>query len=216
VGECIEIMAKSSNQYFSSSCLDILSMAEGNVSVLYTALAGRVEIPAAKSLFMSFAKDNHKHSVLLKNACKQLSKTQTLPQGNEKLEDVFRVTYTIYKEIITKEEAEQQLVPEELLALAQKLLVFEKMLCEKYVLAQTKTLKFLGRENFVQQHFSLDNYGSLFARLIDDSEQHQKHLHTVKSLIEGQTPENANDVTVTTGLLDTAEAIVEPCLAKNR
>jgi hypothetical protein len=191
-------------------------MAEGNVSILYTALAGRVALPAAKSLFLSFAKDNHKHAVLLRNACKQLSKTQTLPHGNEKLEDVFKVTYTIYKEIIVKEEAEQQLFPEELLALSQKLLVFEKMLCEKYTIAQTKTLKFLGRENFVQQHFSLDNYGSLFARLIDDSEQHQKHLHTVKSLIEGQAPENDNDIIVTTGLIASSEAIAEPCLVKTQ
>ena len=162
-------------------------MLESNLSVLYTALAETVALPEAKSLFASIAGDGYKHSAFLKDACEQLMKmkTKTRRGGNNKLDGLFDVTRTIYKDLITKEEAEQQLKPEELLAIAGKLFVLEKLLCGEYAVAQTLTLKFLGRETFAKRHASLDTFGSLFERLIDDSEQHQKILAKVESFVEG-------------------------------
>jgi len=166
-------------------------MVESNVSVLYTALSERVTHSSTKSLFLSIARDSYKHSMILKDACELLSQRNAKKCINDKLDDVFNVSYVIYKELIAKEEAEQHLAPEELLAIAEKLLLLERTLCEKYSVAQSKTLRVLGKETLVQQHVSLDVFGALFARLIDDSEQHQKILGNVKSILE-QKPEIAS------------------------
>ncbi len=173
-------MADSGNLKFTSSHLDCLSLLEGNTAVLYTALADRVTLFSAKSILLEAAADSQKHSMLLRDAGEKLAKTNAKSKGYGKIDEVFNVTYKIYKEIIAKEE----ISPEETLALAEKLSILEKILGEKYLFMQERTQKLKEKQLNPLQKVSLDNLGSLFARLINDGVHHRELLRTVMGLVE--------------------------------
>ena len=181
-------MAKNNYSKFTASYLDCLSMLESNTAVLYTALADKVNLPQVKSVLLGAANDSQKHSMQLKGVVENLARTKAKPRGDGKLEGVFNVTYTIYKEIIDEEEITQ----EDLLAIAEKLAVLEKILGEKYVFVQSKTSQFPEKESDPFHSENLDYLGSMFARMIDDGEQHQKLLGTVKELVEQKAQQHAD------------------------
>jgi len=183
-------MSKSGRHSLSSPCLDCFGMLESNISILYSALAERVTLPFVKSLFESIAKDDVHHSASLKDASEQLTKQKTRQNGKEKLESLYDITFVIYSQIVTKEEEQEQLKTDELFALTGKLMLLEKTLRQKYIDARVKTLKATNKETLLEQHRILSNFGSLFERLIDDSEQHQKILGTIQSLLEQEAPGN--------------------------
>jgi len=184
-------MMKKGSEGFSSPCLDCFSMLESNISILYTALAERVTLPFAKSLLENIGNEDVKHSAMLKEASEQLTKQKARQNGKENLENLYNITYLIYRELVVKEEAQEQLKSEEFFAMTGKLILLEKGLRQKYEAAQLKTLKAIGEVTFLEQHRTLNNFGSLFERLIDDCYQHQKILGTIQSLLERKVPEKA-------------------------
>ena len=182
-------------------------MLEGNISILYTALAERVALPFAKSLFENIANDDCKHASMLKDACEQLEKQKTRQNGRDKLENLYDITFVVYGKIVAKEEAQEQLNPMELFALTGKLMLLEKILRQKYIEARSRTLKAIGRETLLDQHRTLDNFGTLFERLIDDSEQHEKILGTIQSLLEREAPDKAEFAALQVCLPDEAVTV---------
>ena len=183
-------MAKSGNHSLSTPCLDCFGMLESNISILYSALAERVTLPFVKSLFESIAKDDDYHSARLKDASDQMAKQKTRQNGKEKLEYLYNITFAVYSDVIAKEEVLEQLDNDELFTLTGKLMLLEKSLRQKYVDAQSKTLKVTKKETLLDQHRVLSNFGSLFERLIDDRDQHQKILGTIQSLLVQEAPGN--------------------------
>ena len=183
-------MVKNIYSKFTASYLDCLSMLESNTAVLYTALADKVNMPQVKSVLLGAANDSQKHSMQLKGAVENLARTKAKPRGDGKLDGVFNVTYSIYKEIIDEEEITQ----EDLLALAEKLAVLEKILAEKYVFVQSKTSQFPEKESDPFRGEDLDYLGSMFARIIDDGEQHQKLLGDVKEFVEQKAKKSADSI----------------------
>ncbi|HTY74761.1 MAG TPA: ferritin family protein [Candidatus Nanoarchaeia archaeon] len=165
-------------------------MLESNISILYSALAERVTLPFVKSLFESIAKDDDYHSARLKDASDQMAKQKTRQNGKEKLEYLYNITFAVYSDVIAKEEVLEQLDNDELFTLTGKLMLLEKSLRQKYVDAQSKTLKVTKKETLLDQHRVLSNFGSLFERLIDDRDQHQKILGTIQSLLVQEAPGN--------------------------
>jgi hypothetical protein len=173
-------MAHNSNSKFTVSYLDSLSLLESNAAVLYTALADRVKLDSAKSTLLEAAGDSQKNSLLLKGAGEKLAKPREKPNGCAKIEEVFNLTYTIYKDIIAKDE----ISIEELLAMVEKLSLLEKVLSDKYLFVQSKTQKLKVRHLNPLQEVSLDNLGSLFARMMNDCEKHRKLLDNIKEFVE--------------------------------
>jgi rubrerythrin len=160
-------MTKNCDPKYETSYLHDLSIVESNYSVLYTALADRVNLHPAKSLLLSIASDHNKHAVILKGIDEGVAKTKVKPQDNEKeFAEVFGLAYDIYKDVIKKEEIPE----EELPALVEKLSILESALREKYLSVQSK------RAN-------LDNL-SMFEKAISDGERHLKLLGTIKTGIE--------------------------------
>jgi hypothetical protein len=184
-------MVKKGSYGFSSPCFDCFSMLESNISVLYSALAERVSLSFAKSLLESIGNEDGKHSLLLKEASEQLARMQARQNGKESLDNLYNITYLIYRELVAKEEAEEQLGTEQFFALTGKLILLEKVLRQKYSEAKSRTLKAIGEETFLDQHRNLNSFGSLFERLIDDCDQHQKILGTIQKLLEREAPEKA-------------------------
>ena len=190
-------MARSSNHSLSSPCLDCVSTLENNLSILYNAITGRVASSDVKGLFESIADDGQKHSIMLKDASEQIAKMKTRQRKNEKLEDLYNMTFTIYEKVVAKEETNQPLENEELLGLTSKLLILENTLTKKYSVWQSRTLKAVGQESLLQQHRTLENFGSMFERLIDDGEQHQKILEGILKLTQQEPHREENLATVT-------------------
>jgi hypothetical protein len=155
-------------------------MLESNTAVLYTALADRVTLPTAKSVLLEVAADSQKHSLLLRSTGEKLAKSKSKPGGSEKISEVFNVTYAIYRDII----AQEQVNPEELLAIAEKLLLLEQILGEKYAFVWSKTQKLTEKQLNPLQKVSLDNLGSLFVRLIHEGQHHGELLGAIMTIIE--------------------------------
>ena len=173
-------MSNNENSKYTESYLDCLSMLESNTGVLYRAMAERANLSSAKALLLDIAVDSQKHAYLLKEVCEKLSKSKGKPSDSGKIEEVFNITYEIFREIIAKEE----LAPDELVCLSGKLDVLEKTLGEKYAYVQLKTQKLTERKLNPLHNVSLDNFGSLFARMINDCERHRELLRNIKGIVE--------------------------------
>jgi len=172
------------------SYLDCLSMLESNTGVLYRALAERTTLPSIKAILLDVAADSQKHAYLLREVREKLTKSQEKPSDGAKIEEVFNITYEIFREIIAKEE----LASDELLNLSGKLDVLEKTLGEKYEYVQLKTQKLADKKLNPLHNVSLDNFGSLFARMINDGERHRELLENIKGIVE----QNAQEIRSTT------------------
>jgi hypothetical protein len=183
-------------------------MLENNTSVLYMALADRVKLSSsAKALLLSIASDSQKHSKTLKGVGENVGKSKTKHKRSaKKLDDVFPLTYSIYKEIIKKEE----ITEEELPALAEKLAFLESILRAKYVFVQSQTMKLVAKEK--SKLHSLDILRNIFTEIISDKERHQQLLGTVKELTEQKMEENAE----ATPLIDflSPDALISPISQK--
>ncbi len=173
------------NSKYTESYLDCLSMLESNTGVLYTALAERATLPSAKAILLDVAFDSQKHAHLLREVCEKLAKSKYKPSDSAKIEEVFNITYAIFRDIIAKEE----LTPDELISLSEKLDVLEKTLGEKYAYVQSKTQKLSEKKLNPLHNVSLDNFGSLFARMINDTIRHRELLGSIKVLIEQNSQE---------------------------
>jgi len=156
-----------------SSLLNCLGRIEENTAVVYTALADKLAVGSAKSSFLSIAVDHQKHSVLLKHASFRVAGSNTLPRNDAKsLAGVFQVTYSIYQNVILKDEIAQ----EELPVFAAKLATLEDLLSEKTVIVQrrfkvtiTKSIDLIIRESFA-------DVGNLFTRMVEDNALHRRLL----------------------------------------
>jgi hypothetical protein len=190
-------------------------MLESNISVLYTAVADRITDPSIRSLFLKIASDGAKNSGLLKEASRPLTRVKVRrSRADSKLASIFNMSYTIYQNIIAKEETETHLQPEELLAVSGKLILMEEKLCEEHLDAEAKVLKLLGRDAFLKQQTSIGNFGVLFCTLIDDSEQRQKTLRTIKNFIDGDSTQTS--LTGKPCLPYSTRPIAEPCVVQAR
>ncbi len=165
-------------------------MVENNNSVLYTALADRVNMISAKSILLSIASNHHQHAGILKTITEGSETSRPKIQNTEKeFAAVFGTAYDIYKEIIKKEE----ITKEELPAITQRLSVLENALTEKYVDIQSKTLK---KETSQPDGPALKSLASIFARMIGDSVHHRELLSTVKMMVEVKQQEKILDAVV--------------------
>jgi rubrerythrin len=69
--------------------------------VLYTAIANRVELESAKKIFLNIADGTQKHSALLKDIYEAVAKPKRKTKSKaKKLDEVFDVSYSIYKESV--------------------------------------------------------------------------------------------------------------------
>lgn len=202
-------MANSNRPKLAKSYLNCLSMIENNTSVLYTAIADRVELEPAKTIFLSIANDTQKHSALLKDICEAVARPKRKTKSNaKKLDEVFDVSYTIYREIIKKE----KITVEELPALVEKLAFLENVLGAKYVFALSKTSKVHPKRTSKQQGLNFDNFPEFFTQIIRGKENHRQLLGTVIELIECKKQEKA-EVTPIVSILP-SDAMITPIQRK--
>ncbi len=202
-------MVKRGGPRLSVAHLSCLSLIENNTSVLYTAIADRVELESAKTIFLSIANDTQKHSALLKDICEVMVRPKKKTKSTaKKLDEVFDVSYTIYKEIIKKEEV----TVEELPALVEKLAFLENVLGAKYVFALSKTSKVHPKRTSQRQGLNLDNFPEFFTQIIRGKENHRQLLGTVIELTECKKQEKA-EVTPIVSILS-SDAMITPIQRK--
>ena len=174
-----------------ASLLKGLSLLENEVFLLYKNLGDKVELPLVKSLLLTIASDSQKHSIILKGVGESIAKSKAKPREcEEKLSEVWHVTDTFYREIVSKE----RITAEELPQLAGKLTVLESMLGEEYyVFTQLKTLEFMTKEISQLYNIDLSNIKNIFVSIINDEEHHRELLATIKELLTREEPKKMDN-----------------------
>lgn len=163
-----------------ASLLKGLSLLENDVYQMYKMFGAKVDLPFARSLILSIAIDSQKHSAILKGVGESIAKSKAKPKEcEEKLHEVFNVTETFRREIVSK----KMITVEELPELAQKLTVLESMLGEEYyIFTQLKTLEFMVSTINTLYNVDLGHLKNIFSEIIAEEEHHRELLETIKSI----------------------------------
>jgi hypothetical protein len=162
-------------------------MVENNNSVLYTAIADRINLPSAKSVLLSIASDHNQHSGILKAASEGFRTPRTSQASEKEFAGVFGIAYDIYKETIKKEE----ISADELTAIVDRLSILENALADKYIDVQSMTF-----DAALNEQPDLKNLDHAIARMIGDSVHHLELLATVKTLAKVKQEEKTLDAVV--------------------
>ncbi len=167
--------------------MEILSLLESNTSVLYTALADRTPLPSAKALLLEVASDSQNRSTILRSTSQRLQENKLTLKSNPNVEEVFTVTYNIYKSLIAKD----QITPEAFLAFVEKLDVLEKTLAEKYAFLQLHAFRYRQKTPTKLLRVSLEQLESLLTQMLAEGENHRKLLGSIKEQITQKMGESA-------------------------
>lgn len=169
--------------------INCLSLLESKTSLLYSAIADKIDLPLVKSLFSAIAQDSMKHSTVLSGVGNSLTKKGVQLKDCEKNTGVSWRTMTSLQTEIHKKKNLSDL---DLLDLAEKLVVFESALGEEYyVFIQMKTLELLAKE--INRNYDVD-LGSLkfvFTGIINDEERHREVIERIRGILERRRPKPA-------------------------
>ena len=179
-------MPKNNDPKDLASYINCLSILENNASLLYTALADKIEDSLVKSLILTIASDSQKHSISLKGVGESIAKPEGKPKDCEKkLGEAWRVVDTFYREIVNKEKITDSELPQ----LAEKLAVLESILGEEYYMfVQLKTLQLMMKEISQIYNINLGELKGIFSSIINDEEHHRELLETVKEILDKKKP----------------------------
>ena len=175
-------MTKTNDPKVLAEFINCLSILENNISLLYTALSNKIELPLVRALLRSIAEDSLKHCTLLKGVAESIASVKERSRDCEKKTgEAWRLIADFSKEIASKERFSE----EEMSQLSDKLAFFESIVGEEYyVFVQMKTLQLMMKEINKIYNIDLGSLKSIFTRIINDEERHREMLGTIKGILE--------------------------------
>ena len=151
-----------------------LSELEEKTFQLYNDLSQKVEIPFAKSAFLTIAQESLKHSSMLKQASKGFADVKF---GEKDCKKGLGETWNHITKLAKSLKKQKSFELEDLLKLCEKLSLVEYSLIEEYsVTVKLKTLQYMSQEISYAYDVDLDGIKRVLEAIIYDEESHQRIL----------------------------------------
>jgi rubrerythrin len=162
-----------------SEYLNCQSIIENQISLLYSNLSEKTEIPLINVLLKEIELDSQKHSLLLRVVSESIKQPKGKQEEYSKNSPILKTLSKMLKEVAKID----RITKENLKILSEILITLESEMGEEYyILTQMKTLERMTE--IINKEYSVDltKVKSIFLKIISDEERHIEILETIKQM----------------------------------